>query len=320
MDCATPPSFDRPCSTTALAPTLFHEEWWLLAATNDRIAFAEARSGGRLVGRLPYSVTSRRGMPISTMPTLTHFLGPAVDDGPGNLAARTRRQREITRDLIQALPRLAYFRTKCHRDVPDVLMFQQLGFESSVQFTHELMPRPEPEIWAGLRDKTRNVIRRSADVTDVVAGDDAARFVDFYAKNLNAQERRSYLDLAACRRLIGTAIELNRGHILWTRRRGAADTAGAFCAWDDRVMYFLMSTRGPAATNGDVSRLVWEFAKFAAARRLVFDLDGVYSRGTVLFYDGFGAVTRPRYVVSRATGLARLVLADLIRRPNPFQA
>lgn len=67
-----------------LTPTIFHEDWWLDAATGGNFDVAEVTVSGRKVGRLPFHVRSRLGLRIMNMPSLTYFLGPAIDDGEGS--------------------------------------------------------------------------------------------------------------------------------------------------------------------------------------------------------------------------------------------
>src|ERR1700682_270055 len=71
-----------------LAPTIFHEEWWLNAATGGDFDVAEASAGGRTVGRLPFQLTRRLGLKMIRMPHLTYFLGPAIDTCEGNHSNR----------------------------------------------------------------------------------------------------------------------------------------------------------------------------------------------------------------------------------------
>lgn len=123
-----------------LTPTIFHEPWWLEAATRGRIDFAEATDGGRTVGRLPYMVNSRYGLTSSNMPTLTHFLGPGIDDGGGSEANRYVKRNSITQELIRKLPQLSSFRQKMHRGICDALPFQAQGYGVQVQFTFEIEP------------------------------------------------------------------------------------------------------------------------------------------------------------------------------------
>src|SRR4029077_10244739 len=67
-----------------LVPTIFHEDWWLEAATGGRVEVAEVASCGRVVGRLPFHKTKWLGLTLIRMPELTYFLGPAIDDGEGS--------------------------------------------------------------------------------------------------------------------------------------------------------------------------------------------------------------------------------------------
>ena len=66
-----------------LTPTIFHEDWWLTAATDGAYEAVETSLGDKVVGRLPYFRKKFYGMNWGALPALTHFLGPAVDEGPG---------------------------------------------------------------------------------------------------------------------------------------------------------------------------------------------------------------------------------------------
>jgi hypothetical protein len=45
-------------------------------------------SGGKTVGKLTYLLTRRKGLSHIIMPTLTHFLGPALLEGEGSANTR----------------------------------------------------------------------------------------------------------------------------------------------------------------------------------------------------------------------------------------
>ena len=102
-----------------LTPTVFHEDWWLNAATNGAYEVAEVSNGGKVVGRLPYFRMRKLGMTWGALPALTHFLGPAVDEGVGNANRRFVHRLEITRELIHKLPPARFTRIKCQRGIPD---------------------------------------------------------------------------------------------------------------------------------------------------------------------------------------------------------
>src|SRR5919108_3749441 len=116
-----------------LAPTIFHEDWWLDTATRGNFEIAEVSSGGRTVGRLPFFLTRRLGIKMIRMPILTYFLGPAICGGEGSANNRFLRRLEITHELLGKLPRVSWHYLKCQGGITDVIAFQEHGFRTYVQ-------------------------------------------------------------------------------------------------------------------------------------------------------------------------------------------
>jgi hypothetical protein len=303
----------------ALAPTIFHEPWWLEVASAGSYQVAEVESGGKTVGRLPYLPYKRFGIPLIEMPMLTHFLGPALLEGVGSPNSRFLRQLGITRELIQKLPRASLTAMKLHYGISETIAFQEQGFRTSVQFTHEIDPLPTDLLWANLRNKTRNVIRRAEEQFQVKEVTDAAEFMIFYLGNLAARNMRSFLDRDICERLIQECIERGRGRILATYD-GKALQAANFYIWDRRYYYFLLSTRSLTSGNGATSLLLWEAIKDSAQRDLIFDSDGLNSSGAILFFAGLGGTVKPRYIVSKSDLRGKLVetMRDAVWGKNFF--
>ena len=166
-----------------LVPTIFHEPWWLEAASGGQYEEVTVNSGGRTMGRLPFVRRKSLGFTICEPPELTHFLGPAVDEGNGGTVSRNLRRGEITRELIEKLPAFHHFTQWLHRGIPDALPFVQHNFTVEAVFTYEVAPGPEQAIWRNMRDKTRNVIRRAQEQTELVDLEPAA-FSALYDANL----------------------------------------------------------------------------------------------------------------------------------------
>ncbi|WP_159999208.1 GNAT family N-acetyltransferase [Roseomonas sp. 18066] len=292
---------------------MFHEDWWLQAMAGDSLQEVTVSSGGRVVGRLPFSLRRRPGgRTVCEMPVLTHFLGPAIDAGSGSAANRALKQAQITRELLQQLPRTGGFQQRMHRGVEEVMSFQENGFAASVDFTFELHPAEEEFLWKGMRDKTRNMIRRARTLYTVEAIDDAERFAALYAGNLRARGEDSYYPPAEIIRLVGTAQARDQGRVLAARAADGSLVAAIFYVWDRQSAYYLLSTRLPDSDNSAVSLLLWEAICHTNAEGRIFDFDGVSSQGNRVFFTGFGGVIRPRYVVTRQTALYRL--ADMVTR------
>ncbi len=291
----------------ALTPTIFHQTWWLEIATQGRYGVAEFKDDGRLVGRMPYYLKRKFGLTLSLLPGLTHFIGPAIDEGEGSANQRFLRRFTITRELIRSLPRTAYFYQKLYRGITDILAFQAEGYDSSVQFTHEIVPRPEAEIWAGLRDKTRNMVRKAGQQFIYETINDPSAFIRLYSENLRARRKTSGIDLSICEKLIDACLSRDCGRIYVARQSNGQLAAAAFCAWDMTSAYYLMSTRTLDSGNSAATLLLWNAIKDANSRGLIFDFDGVPTTGAVLFYAGFGETIRPRYIVSTSGKILNLV-------------
>jgi hypothetical protein len=294
-------------SQSPVVPTVFHEDWWLDAATQGNYSVVEVTAGGKIVGRLPFVLRKRSGLRGIWTPSLTHFLGPGIDDGDGSNTSRFLRRMEITRELILKLPPASWQCIRCHRGITDVIAFQEQSFKTYAQFTYELESRPIPELWQQLRDKTRNVIRRAQERFTVGELNDVDEFVRVYEDHLTSRHIQNTLDLGAAKRVAQAALERNRGRILAAKNDKDEIVAANFCAWDNKSSFYVTCTRSESAGNGVASLLVWEAIQYAASRGLIFDFSGLGTRGSVLHYAGFGGTVSTRFVAVRATGIGRFV-------------
>jgi hypothetical protein len=297
----TPTSSELATGETGLsAPTIFHEPWWLDITTAGRFKVAQVHHGGRVIGSLPYFPSHHRGFRVSVMPPLTHLLGPAIDEGKGSSNTRWLRRLDIAGELIGQMPAFDLFSQICHPGITDVLGFQGSGFDGCVQFSAEVRPAEEAALWRGMRDKTRNVVRRAQERCRLRLVSDPHEFVHFYRRNLETGGERSYFDLGLIPSLLEAGTARDRAQILALDDGAGKCVAAAFYVWDQRRLWYLLSSRDlAAADNGAVSWLIWEGMREAARRGLVFDFDGIFSMGSARFFSGFGATIEPRYVIRR---------------------
>lgn len=295
-----------------LVPTIFHEPWWLKAATSGGYEEVEVTDGQRVVGRFSYSVGRLVGRKISVLPTLTHVLGPAIREVSGSANAKFLQRYAVTRDLIAKLPHLHRFRQKLHRGYPEILSFQSCGFRTGVQFTFEIQPQGELETWNKLRNKTRNVIRRAQEELVSSEMNDSEEFLRFYEANLVACGKQMLINRSECAAVCVAALERNAGKILCVRDTSGGLVAAIFVVWDHEAAYYLMSTRTANSPNGAISLLIWTALGLCRERGILFDFDGIANEGSILLYVGFGGEPKPRYIVTRET--TRILFADSARR------
>lgn len=297
---STSPAVDR----DSVYRTVFQQHWWLDSVTDGEYHEVSVRSGGVTQGWLPYITRRRWGYLVSGMPLLTHSLGPVIVPGTGNATSEFLRHNSITHDLLAQLPKLAHFRQVLSSDDRGALGFTEYGCHVGVQFTFTLDCADLDMVWKNMRDKTRNVIRRSEERNGVVPDGNPAEFLQLYADSRRERgQRNSYDDHRASLRVssaLARSLEHDQGRIYLCRDRAKGVlNAGIAVIWDDRYMYFLMSTRSAAADSGAVSLLLWNAIQEARRRNLVFDFDGVNSMGAYRFLSGFGGTLARRHVVEK---------------------
>jgi hypothetical protein len=292
------------CDSPLQAPTVFHEPWWLEAATAGRFKEVITHdTNGAITGRLPYlRVRKQNGQSAIVMPTLTHMLGPALcEELVGASTVHLTKRLAVIRDLITQLPRSSHVSILLHGGVTDTLAFQELGYSTSVAFTVEISPAPADRLWRQMRDKTRNVIRRAQENLQAAELHDVEAFIRFYEDNLRSRGLRNYYDRSYCKRVIAECLTRGAGRILVAYDRTGAYHSAIFTAWDQKMEYFLMSTRRMSSGNGAVSLLVWRALSRASEAGLGFDLDGIIPGSNTLLLTGFGGEVKPRYIVSKST-------------------
>ena len=305
-----------------LIPTVFHEPWWLDIVTRRRWMDAEVSENGRVIGRMPFQVERHLHGPDITMPPLTHFLGPALANLPGSHQAQWLKQTAVTRELIRQLPPSATFWQKFHRGVTDVIPFQAERFDTGVQFTFEVAPAPEDVLWAALRDKHRNVIRKARSQFKFEDLEDSAEFTRFYQQNLDKKGKVSWAPVDIMEELLAAAVDHGAGTMLGLRDPSGDLAAAIFCPCDAQMSYYTLSTRRPDCGNGAIPLLIWEGIRRAARDGRTFDFDGVSHEQSIGLYAGFGGVTSPRFVSAKSvkSGLMRKVRRSLGLHTSTFGA
>jgi len=160
----------------------------------------------------------------------------------------------------------------------DITPFLHAGFEVKVQPTLLLNCKPPlAELWAGLRDKTRNAIRRAREQLTVQCIEDVSQFTRFYEENL--EDDIPYFSLAASAAATAAACDRKQGKIVAATDADGVDHAMVVFLWDDHQVYYLHSSRKKnLAHAGAVSLLLWTGIELAHSRGLWFDFDAGLSK------------------------------------------
>ncbi len=283
--------------------SIFHEPWWLEAATDGKWGIAEVKQGDVVIGEMPYMFERKGIWRISVLPPLTRTLGPVIK--PQRLGSGEREwcyRMDITNQLVSKIPACAHFHQlmDTRMSQAEAIAFSLHGFDVSIGYTLELpADRSEAEAWSALRRNTRNWLRRATERLTVREINSPDAFTDFYDANLAVRKRNNVYGSQIMRRVLGEVIKRNAGVML-----GAFDENGQLVAetalvWDTRAVYYLLSSRAADAHGGAISLLIWEGARVARERKLIFDFDGISTATILDFLSGFGGRLVTRYEIER---------------------
>ena len=241
------------------------------------------------------------------MPPATHVLGPALSEKTGKSGANGRGTRAIIKQLLEQIENHDHIEMILDSGFADLTPLLHAGFEVKLDPTLVLdCARPVDQLWAGLRDKTRNVIRRAREHLTVEEVADIDGFARYYAENLNGDE--PYFDITVSCAAIDAARRRRQGKILAARDGAGRAHAMAVFLWDDHKVYYFHSSRvSKSAHLGAVAMLVWAGIELAHSLGLCFDFDGGLLKPTrYKFLVSFGGSIVNRYEVTRSNRIYRI--------------
>ncbi|WP_421380299.1 GNAT family N-acetyltransferase [Paraburkholderia sp. DD10] len=282
--------------------SIFHEPWWLDIATGGNWKLASVHDRGQLIAEMPYTVTRKGIWRLSTLPALTRTLGPVIPAAKSTSDDDWRHCFGATQALVEQLPECALFHQRFDPHVSDAVGFALLGFGVAVSYTMRIEPgRAEPEVWAGLRPNTRNLIRRAGEQHTVRQITDANLFVSFYDANLTRRSRDNVYGTHVMRQLVDAFVSRGSGMVLGTYQADGSLCSAIAVIWDKHTMYYLLSSRKDDAHGGVIGLLLWNAMRNAREKNLTFDFDGISNVGILKFLSGFGGTLVPRLEVTRAS-------------------
>ena len=110
-----------------------------------------------------------------------------------------------------------------------------------------------------------------------------------------------------------------QGRLLAAQDPNGTLLAAIFYVWDEAITYYMLTTRRPETHNGVVSRLIWEAMRESAAHGRIFDLGGIGTMGSVLFYTAFGGEVSLRYIVRRIPLVYGAMRSSLLKSREVIQ-
>jgi hypothetical protein len=298
--------------------TLFHEDWWLNAATNGHWDQVSVERDGVVVATMPFALRTRFGLRFLTMPPYTRTLGPLFLDVPSMPARKLAAQVDILNSLLAKSPKHDRFEMTLPPDSGLTLAFVTCSYTVTNTFTFVWDGSPSVEqLYHDMQPKTRRKIHASAQRLHAERHTDIERY-----NRMSAREHRRFFanhnDFPTINQIFQACVDRNQAMVLSAVSDEGKDVAVSVLVWGCGVLYNLLAARHPEeAGPGANSFLLWEAMQIAREKALQFDSDGVYSPHAAVFYSRFGLAPRVRPMVSLGNNWWKLAfMAKATLRPH----
>ena len=261
-----------------------------------------------MAGSLRFVERNEGNTKICEMPQITRFLGPVVVPQSGKTETRIRSTHSIITELLRQIAGHDHVVMTLDVGFNDIAPFLAAGYDVKVHptFLLDCKTQSQDALWTGLRDKTKNVIRRAREHLTVREISDACGFARFYEANLDSEE--SYFDLSLLPAAFAAARARQQCKIVAAVDAEGAVHAKVFFIWDDKYIHYFLSTRDRnMAHPGAVSLLLWSGIELAHSLGLWFDFDGgINNEARYRFIVAFGGEVANRFDVVRSTANYRV--------------
>lgn len=294
------------------------QPWWLdaVCSAGEWDVCLTTDGGGVLTGVWPYYRMQRFGFSFIRQPPFTTYGGPWLRY-PANAQKHPEFEKKVFDELVQQLPRTAFFQQNFHPDVQNWLPLYWRGFRQTTRYTYIFNDLSDLEkIKAGFKNTLRSDLKKAGQAADMCREDDATTLLfQLHEMSFQRKNRRPPYSFESFQRLYSALTERRQAAIFIARdRRSKAPHAGLCLAFDERCASVLLTGADPAfKTHCAVWGLFWEAMQFCSERGLSLDFEGSMERDIERGFRAFGAHLTPYHQIWKA-GNRMLEMGYLLRR------
>ena len=282
---------------------IFFQPWWLETVSPGAWDYAVVRRGEEIAGVLPYVFKIRLGVfRLLEMPPFTPYLGPWLRPSTAKYANRLGEEKDLTVELIQALPNFAKFHQTFHPSVVNWLPFYWRGFKQTTIYTYRIEDTADlKKLWSETRDNVRTDIKKAQKQVQVRVADSIDDFLPVHRMTFSRQNKSLPHTEAALRRLDAACAERGARKVLLACGPDGRVHAGIYLLSDTRTVYYLLGGGDPELRNsGATSLLIWEAIRWASEQGKQFDFEGSIVEAIERFVRSFGARQCPFFEIQKS--------------------
>lgn len=256
---------------------LFMQPWWLEATGEWDVALAFRNE--QVAGAMPYTKGKRWGIPMITMPAMTHHLLLWMDKPP-NISDRKwlTREKQIIWLLIDDLPSYGYFSMVFEeRSFNNWLPFHWKGFRQEMRYTFEIQRTDNETFDQQINRNLKRNIRASDTALEIGYSVDADSFYTICSQTYKRQNMKMPYTADLFSKLDQAIIHHEAGVKIGAFNQAQELIAVAYLLWDqDRAYYFLAGDTDAGRKSGASILLCKEALRmtFEDKKLMTFDFCG----------------------------------------------
>jgi hypothetical protein len=301
-----------------IEPTIpiFSKDWWLDAVVGeDNWDVILVEKGEEIVASLPFVTKRKFLIRYITMPVLTQTAGIWMRY-PKNqkYANRLSFEKEISRNIIEGLPKFNMFSQNFHHTFTNWLPFYWKDFKQHTRYTYIIEDlHDHDEIYKNFKSNIKTDIKKALTKVRVAETNDLNLFWNLIIKTFRRQRINVPYSFSLLQKLDKACVKNNSRKLFIAQDSNGEVHAGVYIVWDDQSAYYLISGGDPELRNsGATSLLLWEAIKFSSTVTKSFDFEGSMIQPIERFFSAFGAVQKPYFNISK-TNSKLLKIRSVIR-------
>lgn len=279
---------------------VFFQDWWLDAVCGEDWNVCLSRDKGKNIqGVLPFYQSTYWGLRVIKMPDLTPYLGvwlhyPTKQE---KWEAVYRFEKKMITELLQQLPRFAYY-AQCHPpQLKNGLPFHWEGFKQETRFSYCLSPVvDETTLFNNLKGSVRTELRKAEAEINIVESEDIQLFYQLQEASFERQSKPTPYRFEFLSKIDTVLKEKQQRKLLIAKDQAGNPHAGIYLLWDEHTVYNLLQGADPQFGNsGAIKKLLWEGILLAHRQQKSFDFEGGMMKNIEPVFSAFGGTLRPYF-------------------------
>jgi len=278
---------------------IYIQDWYLdLVCSEENWDVAIVERGGHIIAALPYCIKRNRMFTWIGMPPLSKLHGPHIIAEYDN----NRHRHGIVDELIEQLPKIAFYQQSMDYDFTNWLPFLWRGYSQVTLYSYVFPEINLENIFAGIKPDVRRKIKLNLGSLQLVTGLGFNSFYRVFEKTYKRQGLNVPVDFNFLEKYYNELKRQSAAELLFIIDDQKVVHTATLLIWDKKSAYYILEGTDPDAQN-KYSGAVMKWYAIRYTKEILkldrFDFEGSISKRIERTYREFGAIAMPYYVIKK---------------------